>query len=136
MSLIKIDWNPPTKTIRQFGGLLSLFALAIGGHMLWRHKPAGPYVIGVGVPLGLLVLALPESLGRFVYRNWMRVAFVIGTVVSFAVMGIMYFVLLTPLAVFFRLNGRDGLRLKRPASGSHWVPMDSPDDIAYYERLY
>lgn len=129
MALIRVDWKPDSRKIRQFGLGIIVFAAILS---YWR----GPVFAGVGLALGLLCAALPELVGRPVYKAWMGVAFVIGSLMSALIMGFIYFGLMTPLALVMRLTGRDALRLKRPAGESYWVGLSIPEDKSYFERLF
>ena len=130
MALIKVDWNPSAKKVREFGLILLSLSVIAG---LWRHwSVLGP----AGAALGVLATALPSSLGLWIYKAWMGVAFVIGSILSPIILGLIYFGLFTPLALIMRLIGRDALRLKRPLTDTYWTPMNMPDDKTYYERLF
>lgn len=125
MALLHVDWNPGTRKIRVFGLILTALAILFG-------HAAAP----VGVALGLLSVFLPGSAGLWIYKTWMGVAFVIGSIASPILLGLIYFGLFTPLALIMRVIGRDALRLKRPQVDSYWTPMAMPDDKTYYERLF
>ncbi len=60
------------------------------------------------------------------------VAFPIGWLVSNVAFLAMYYLLLTPLALVFRLVGRDVLVLRRPRADSHWKNRDPASDPARY----
>ncbi|MBI4677906.1 MAG: hypothetical protein HY748_10020 [Elusimicrobia bacterium] len=83
---------------------------------------------------GALTSALP-NMGKPLYKGWMGVAFVIATVVSNAVIALIFYGLITPMALVFKVLGRDCLRLKR-GEGSHWVPVTMPADAERYERTF
>jgi hypothetical protein len=65
------------------------------------------------------------------------VTFPIGWVVSQIMLAVMYFAILTPLAVWFRLRGRD-LLARKPAPGraSFWTPKPTPEDMRAYFCQY
>jgi hypothetical protein len=51
----------------------------------------------------------------------------LGKVVNPIVLGLMFFLVFTPAALFLRLAGKDPLRLKRPKDAkSYWIPRDPP----------
>ena len=125
MALIKVDWNPSERKIRQFGLILTVLSILFG-------RAATP----AGIVLGLLAVVLPGSAGLWIYKAWMGVAFVIGSILSPIILGLIYFGLFTPLALIMRLIGRDALRLQRPTTDTYWTPMNMPDDKSYYERLF
>ena len=53
---------------------------------------------------------------------WMRFGWLLGAIVSPLVLGILFFLLFTPLALMMRLSGRDELRIKKQSTGTHWKP--------------
>jgi len=53
-------------------------------------------------------------------RIWMYVGFFLGTVISPIIMGFIFFIMFTPLAVLMRIFGRDELKLKPESASSYW----------------
>ena len=137
MAVLRIDWEPDDRKVREFGIGLVVFA-AVMAALSWRkgHPDRAAAIASAGTVLGVLSAALPGP-GRWVYKAWMCVAFVIGTVVSYTILAFIYFVVLTPMSLIGRLLGRDALRLKRaPAGESYWAALEPPSDPSYYERLF
>jgi hypothetical protein len=105
---------------RKFGVQVGLAFLAIAAFLWWRGKPGAlPWLGGLG---GLLVAAgllIPAQLGP-VYKAWMGLALLLSKVTTPIFMGIVYYVVLTPIGLVMRLLGRDPL--KHPgADGGVWV---------------
>ena len=50
----------------------------------------------------------------------MYVGFFLGTVISPIIMGFIFFIMFTPLAVLMRIFGRDELKLKPESASSYW----------------
>jgi hypothetical protein len=55
-------------------------------------------------------------------KLWMNVGLLIGKVISPVVLGVIFFGLFTPIALFMRIAGRDELRLKVTELSSFWKP--------------
>lgn len=137
MTLLKIDWNPGPAKVSTFGLLLAGLSLPLAAFWAWRGHPlAGGIIAGAGLSLGALTAAFPGSVGLQFYKAWMGVSFVIGTVVSPLILGLVYYGVLTPMALALRLTGRDALRLKRPDAGTYWVPLAISEEKSSYERLF
>jgi len=137
MALLKVDWNPGEKKVREFGLILLGLSVVLGGWWHWNgHAQRALTVAPAGAALGLLAAALPGSAGLWIYKAWMCVGFVIGSIASPLILGAIYYGMFTPLALAMRLIGRDALRLKRPDSPTYWTPMSVPDEKSYYERLF
>ncbi len=57
-------------------------------------------------------------------KIWMRFGFLLGMIVSPIVLGLIFFLIFTPVGIFMRLFGRDELKLKLKKSESHWKIRD------------
>jgi len=112
--------TPDVRTLRRFGlttggvfaGLFGLlFPLLFG-----RTIPVWPWVLAVALILPALVY--PAAL-RPVYTVWMKFAEVAGAVNTRIILGIVFFILVTPFGAVMRLAGRDPMRLRRPDVDSY-----------------
>ena len=135
---MKINKNPSSKELRQFLGMWIVAVSAFGGLALWRHHPSlahGAWIVAavIGAP-GLIISAV----GRGVYRIWMTFAFGINYVVTRVLLTLVYCGILTPLAILFKLVGRDVLRIKKPSPNvqSYWDVHPRISDVEYYRHLY
>jgi hypothetical protein len=129
---------PPTtdKLLRQFSLIWVSFFAALA---LWHGlKPGnGRWAVvfaTLALTLGPLGLIRPAII-RPVFVVWMAIALPIGAVISRLVLALLYYLLFTPLSVFFTLIGRDALRLRRPQVDSYWVAKPQAKDVREYLRL-
>jgi hypothetical protein len=131
MSLIKIDWNPPDRQLRQFG-FCALAALPVIGWMLtgWRGPAAWSpgnatlfaCLTGAGIVCALLAAIRPTAL-KPVFLTATVITLPIGFVVSEVMLAAIYFLVFTPVALFFRLIRRDALERRfEPAATTYWTP--------------
>jgi hypothetical protein len=125
------------KMLRQFG-LLSL--AVFGGWAAWRAATGrvdlATVLLGAGGGiLGLLGLVAPTAL-RPVFTAWMVAAFPIGWVVSRVILAALFYLMFTPIALVFRLIGRDALRRRRASLPSYWTPKAQPGDAAQYFKQF
>jgi predicted membrane metal-binding protein len=112
---------------RTFGLLfIGVFAI-LGFYGLWRGW--GQAVIQVFFALSALVAGLtlfaPVFLTPF-NKVWYQLGLLMGKVVSPIVLGILFFIVITPVALVMRLAGRDALKLRKQNVDSHWVDRDPP----------
>ena len=133
-----IPFDPSRRMLRQFAALWLLVFLALSVNAwLVRDRPLSGVVLAsaallVGVP-GLL---WPRLL-RWIFVGWMLGGFPIGWLISWLMLAALYFLVFTPVAVFFQLRGRDGLnRNPAPGQASYWEPKQSPTDLRSYFRQY
>ena len=96
------------KGLREFGLTTGAAVVVIFGlffpWMLELGWPARPWVIAA--PLWLLALVYPLWL-RWIYRAWMRFGLLASRVMTPLVLGIVFFVMISPMAMVRRLMGRD-----------------------------
>ena len=110
----RINWHPNHREIRYFSvTMLIAFALAnlillLGG----KYRVAG-WFFGCGFVLSVVCYFIPP-VGKLVYFVWMAATYVLGRIVSPVVTAIIFYLLVTPIALVNRLMGKDRLRLKKP----------------------
>ena len=128
---------PSFKKLRQFGGLWLVFFTALG---VWRaahgHSGlAGPGLVALGIVVGGLGLLRPAAI-RPIYTGWMIAAFPIGWTISKVMLAGLFYLVFTPVAVVFRLMGRDALRLRRrEAVASYWSEHPKADIPDYFRQF-
>ena len=105
-----IDFNPqPTKRqLRQFG-VTCVFALPTIMWVWTQSTMAAIWAGGIGVLLCSLGLVLPQLL-KPVFAGLMMITMPIGMVVGELALMLIYFGLFLPMAILFRLIGRDSLQ--------------------------
>jgi len=125
MSLIEINLKPTDKDLRLFGRA-ALIASVLLTVLLYLIK--GLAFKWCGVILGIGVLIFLASIVSFRFIRWIYIGltlltFPIGLTISFIVMAVFYYGLLTPSGIIFRLIGRDPLRRKLDKTmKSYWIP--------------
>ncbi len=138
--MLKLDLNPPKDQLRQFAWI-SLFAFPAIGWLvlhLWHGTSTTPAWILTGV--GLAVFAAQfvfPPLVRVVFVGLMLIAVPLGLVLSTIVLALIYYGLFTPVALAFRVAGRDKLnRRLDPNARSYWVERKTDIPPARYLRMY
>ncbi|MDQ4079190.1 MAG: SxtJ family membrane protein [Gemmatimonadota bacterium] len=95
----------------------------IAALMKWRGLSSLAVAFAIlGALLGAGGLSLPRHLGP-VQRGWMALALAISKVTTPVVMGLVYFVVITPIGVLRRAFGHDSLKPR--ANGTLWIPRGS-----------
>ena len=117
--------DPGPRALRRFAFTVGAAFLAPAVASYLRGHRAAPVVLGTaGAALVLGGLLVPARLGG-VYRGWMRLALAISRVTTPLFMGVVYFAILTPLALVRRLGGRHPLGV---AAGAPTAWVDRPAD--------
>jgi len=98
------------KGLREFGLLTGAIVAGLFGlffpWLLERSFPIWPWAV-FGV-LGAWGLAAPLSL-RPVYRAWMRFGLLLSKITTPIIMGLVFYVLITPIALVLKLAGKDAM---------------------------
>lgn len=146
-NMIEINLRPDAGTLRQFGfiavvgfGVLAAFAwfewfiFAIG---LGAARPivAGVFAGLAGLSL-LFSLVYPKA-NLPIYVGLTILSYPIGFVLSYVIMGTLFYGLITPVGLFFKLTGRDPLnRTFEPDAESYWTPVrQSPNNERYFKQF-
>ncbi len=137
--MLHLDLNPTPAKLRQFGWIAPVMLVVIGGVLMWRFNlsPAWPIALG-GFGLALFLLSrISPALIRPVYIGLVLMGFPIGWVVSHLVMMIFFFGVVTPIALIFRLAGRDLMhRRLDPTAKSYWTEHLGSDTVERYFRQF
>jgi O-antigen/teichoic acid export membrane protein len=102
-----------------FFGLVGLLPLILGrAPRIWAFLPGALFL--------LAALFFPSVLGPL-NRAWMRLGLLLHRVVSPIVLGIMFYLVITPMGLLMRAMGKDFLRLRPdPAAASYWIDRRPP----------
>lgn len=65
-------------------------------------------------------LLMPQVLTP-INRIWHELGMLIGKVINPIVLGIIFFILITPIAIITRVFGRDHLKIKKLSVQSYWI---------------
>jgi hypothetical protein len=122
----------PKPSERRFGftlaaGLAVLGIRGIVAHWSWAAYGA---CFVASLVCGLCAYAIPHALAPL-NKILTLLGERIGKILTPILLGIIFFGILTPIAVLARILGRDELRLKRRAANSYWhnrEPLDSTND--------
>lgn len=120
--------NEPIKlpSNRSFGALFTVIFLLFGLALIAAHNPLRSWALVVaGVFLAATIFA-PNVLAP-VNSLWMKFGHLLHCIVSPIVLGLLFFLAVTPTAIVLRLMKKDILRLRlAPALASYWIDRDPP----------
>lgn len=106
---------------RQFGFLFAAVFAIVAFWPLWPLRTPNLYwLVGAGAWLAA-ALIYPKMLAPL-YKAWMAFGHALGWLNTRVILGIVFFLLVTPIGLIMRLLGKDSLRLRR--AGSYWVVRD------------
>lgn len=114
------------RELRRFGIVVGFLFGALAAWMRWRGHPA---VLWLMVPGGVLVLLgfLVPAWLKYPYKFWMALGHALGYINSRIILGFLFFVVMTPMAMVMRVFGRDALALRfRTDAASYWEVRKEP----------
>ena len=98
---------PTTKDLRQFGLLIGgVFAIIGLWPVVFRSESPRLWAMILGSMLIVLGTIAPRSLEQ-VHRGWMKVGHILGSINTKIILGIIYYLLITPMGLVMRLMGKD-----------------------------
>jgi len=135
--MISIDKNPSALQLKVFSVAWLVFCAAVG---LWlrRYHVAMPCVFvlwGVGGAGAALGLVLPRSM-RSVYLALASAAHPFGAIASVVLLGLIFFAVLTPIALWLRIRGKDPLEKSIDRAKKSYWRVRSPSNLGRYFKLY
>lgn len=125
------------RALRNFGLLMACVLLLAGGWLWWQGAASWPWTAGASALLAVIGLAVPAALGPF-YRGWMIFALILGWIMTRVILTLVYYLVLTPIALVGRAFGEQFLPLKKSTGAkSYWVRRTGPArPKSDYERQF
>lgn len=138
--------NSPQNTIhgsqlpseRTFGLVFTLIFFLLAAY----NWVSDGFSLLAGIFFALTVLFL---IGSFVMpkilrplnRAWYQLGLLMGKVVSPIVLGVLFFLVITPVALVMRLVGRDALKIRKQSVNTYWVDRapPGPDPESFKEQF-
>ncbi len=103
------------------------------GVVFWITK--NPSWLIAGGVLGVIGLFIPV-LAKLIHDGWMKLAQVLGFVMSKVLLSLVYFIVVLPMSLFARLfGGKNGVRLK-PGAESYYIKREFTYDPKSIENVW
>lgn len=112
---------------RSFGFLFTGVFILLAGYGAYRGSEQTVVYgwLGAGIFVAFATLLFPKALTPF-NKAWFLLGELLGKIVSPVVLGIIFFVLITPTGLLTRFFGRDELRVKKQAGPTYWIDRNPP----------
>ena len=129
--------SPALPSNRNFGVFFSILFVLIA---IFTYKEGSLLLAAcsalAAVLLTVLAFANPRALLPF-NKAWLRFGLLLGSLVNPIVLGIVFFVVITPVGVLMRIFGRDELQLRVAERDTHWNVRDETlrDDESFRRQF-
>ncbi len=112
------------KNNRGFGFLFFIVFLGFGLWPLTKNGNINIFLILISLVFLILGLFNSKILSPF-NKAWIKFGEILGSVIAPIVMGLVYFVILTPISILVRLTGKDLLKMKSvKKTSSYWIKRE------------
>jgi hypothetical protein len=145
--LVEIDWNPDRRTLRQFGAIalvgFSLLAVAAWfGFLVFSMVPVGARettalcLAALGALCAVFGLLWPAG-NRPIFVGLSLLAAPIGFVLSYLILGVLFYVIISGVSLLLRALGKDPLeRAFQPEASTYWVDAKPARPAASYFKQF
>jgi hypothetical protein len=111
---------------RSFGVVFAVVFLIIALLPLLNAGAVRWWSVGVSAAFAVVAFTVPSILA-VPNRLWMKFGLLLAKIVSPIALGILFFLVFTPIGLVMRLAGKDPLRLKAdPNVKSYWIDREPP----------
>jgi hypothetical protein len=132
----KTDQHSEPSSPASFGWLCVAVLLYWSIDSLLDQRPEWiTYVLSCSVFFTTLLTTFTPGVFGPLNRAWHQLGLLMGKIVSPLVLGFIFFLILTPLALVLRVFGRDPLRLKKSSARSFWIQREPQDTAGDFFRL-
>ena len=113
-------------TERNFGLVLATFFMIICLYPVLKGESIRFWALSISIILYCLGLFLPKTL-IVPNKLWFKFGMILGAIVAPIVMGLIFFLTVTPIGIIMRLLGKDILnqRIEKSAK-SYWIKRKDP----------
>jgi large-conductance mechanosensitive channel len=132
------DTPPKLPSERSFGLFFTGVFLLAGGYVLYKAVStilAGALLFVAA--LFLIITIVSPSLLVPLNRAWFSLGILLGKIVNPLVLGVVFFIVITPVAMVMRLAGRDALRMRKKSVNSYWIERSpiGPDSQSFKNQF-
>jgi len=111
---IKISSN------KSFGIVFFVFFLIISVYPIFKHGDLRVWSLVLAV-IFLVLGILNSSILSPLNKLWFKFGIFLGKIISPLIIGIIFFIVVTPIGLFMRLIGKDLLNLKFNKKKTYWI---------------
>tara|TARA_B100000767_G_scaffold273546_1_gene304013 strand:- start:108 stop:497 length:390 start_codon:yes stop_codon:yes gene_type:complete len=121
---------------KKFGFFFSIIFFIAYIYFLLNDSKISYLIISLFLIILSTTLFFPDKLAIF-NKAWLNFGLMIGTIVSPIVLGIIFFIILSPIAIVTRITGRDELKIDMKKKNTHWIKRSSNEiDPTDFRRQY
>ena len=113
---------------RNFGIVFFIVFLIIAFWPLLNNNEINYWSLAISITFLILGLANSKILTPL-NKIWFKFGILLGNVIAPIVMGIIFFLIVTPTSIIMKILGKDVLNLKKNNNNSYWIKKTGPKNI-------
>lgn len=124
------------RELRRFGFAFGTAMTILGSLLLWRGRAAAPWVLGLAAT-ALIAAALAPRLLRPLEKALAALLMAVMTVVTYVVLTLSFFLVISPMGILMRLLGKDLLAKRFPSEETtYWVEVEADGPASRPDKPY
>lgn len=137
MSLIKRSSGKKTKAeLRKYGFIMFTAFAVLSGLLFWKERPAWVFTAVPSLLFLVFALLLPKALAP-VEKLWMKLAAVLGFVMTNVLLFLVFLVAIIPTGLILRLFGKTPIKKGfSNSASSYWLDVDKNGPCSRPEKPY
>ena len=116
--------NQKIPSNKNFGITFSIFFLLITIYIFINYEKLNLWLLSASAIFFILGIT-NSNLLLPVNKIWFKIGIFLGKIISPLVMGIIFFLVITPIGLILRIFRKDVLKLKFSSDKSYWIDKDS-----------
>ncbi len=136
--MLKVNTNPSRKELAWFGVVMLAFFGIIGAIVWWKFEATliAQIIWGAAGALTLVYYAVPP-VRQAMYLGLMYAVHPIGWTISHILLGLIYYLVATPIGLIMRACGKDPMQRKlEPDAESYWIARETQPEAERYFRQF
>jgi hypothetical protein len=136
--MIHIERNPSRRQLTAFGLTWLVFFGLLGGISWWKSGSLAEAVVlwGIGVAVPAVGHVFPGFL-RLVFLGMSYATFPVGFVLSYIILAVVYYLVLTPIGLVVRLMGKDPMQRRFDHTAkTYWTTRESKEPSEQYFKQF
>ena len=124
------------KDLKNFAFIIGIILSSVSLFLFYNEIDYFIYFASIGLTFLSLGLIAPKIL-KPIYKVWMTFAVIIGWIMTKLILSILFYSLITVIAILTRIIGKDFLNLKINNKRSYWNNRDSEFELNQdYEKQF
>ena len=124
--------------LRKFGLTIAIALAVIAAALLWKQKNYPWHFFAVASAFTTLAFIGPTML-KPVHKCWMSIAVIMGWIMTGVILVLLFYLIVTPIALTARICGKAFLDLKfdkNNSPDSFWIEKNNQPDRSDYEKQF